>query len=398
MTNAKSVEKLTHNINIFYVSMGMKGMAITMPHAVLTLIFLSKGMTYSQIATIQAFYSMAVVLFEFPSGVLADRYNKKSIFIMSNITMLFCYVMVLFFDSFVMMALAWFLYGISNAFETGTIDAHIIVSIKRTCHGDEVQKKLEKFIGTGSSLTAAASIAGAGLGFALYQLIDIHLYYLMIVFMSMSALLIFFQYKYRDVDREGRDTRMKQLVKDSFKELKNSPSLRWIILCFGALQMYLQVHFQMWQSFFLEVGYNEKLFLGFYLLFQIITIIVYKLPISKIMEHYLFCSAIGGIGAAIFLFLSSHKVLTLVLYCIPVVVILMLGYYLQTIYNLKVKEENISSLTSLSSTITRCFSVVTLLAASMIIDAFSLKVLYLVFPILSIAFVSLICKKLMRHS
>ena len=39
--------------------MGMKGMAITMPHAVLTLIFLSKGMTYSQIATIQAFYSMA---------------------------------------------------------------------------------------------------------------------------------------------------------------------------------------------------------------------------------------------------------------------------------------------------------------------------------------------------
>ena len=149
---------------------------------------------------------------------------------------------------------------------------------------------------------------------------------------------------------------MKQLVKDSFKELKNSPSLRWVILCFGALQMYLQVHFQMWQSFFLEVGYNEKLFLGFYLLFQIITIIVYKLPISKIMEHYLFCSAIGGIGAAIFLFLSSHKVLTLVLYCIPVVVILMLGYYLQTIYNLKVKEENISSLTSLSSTITRALA------------------------------------------
>ena len=94
MTNAKSVEKLTHNINIFYVSMGMKGMAITMPHAVLTLIFLSKGMTYSQIATIQAFYSMAVVLFEFPSGVLADRYNKKSIFIMSNITMLFCYALI----------------------------------------------------------------------------------------------------------------------------------------------------------------------------------------------------------------------------------------------------------------------------------------------------------------
>lgn len=305
MTTAKSVEKLTHNIKIFYVSIGLKGMAVTMPHAILTLIFLSKGITYAQIATIQAFYSIAVVFFEFPSGVLADRYSKKTIFILSNILMVFCYAMVLLFDSFMMMAMAWFLYGISNAFETGTIDAHIIVSIKRTCHGGEVQTKLEKFIGTGSSLTAIFSIAGAGLGFILYQFINSSIYYFMIALMFMSAILVFFQYQYVEMDRENKDVKIKELVKNSLIELKNSSSLRWMILCFGALQMYLQVHFQMWQSYFLEGGFSEKLFFGFYLLFQVITILVYKLPVSKLMEKYLLWPAIGGIGGQSF-FLHHH--------------------------------------------------------------------------------------------
>lgn len=158
MKSVKSVENLTHNIKIFYLSVVLKGMAVTMPHAILTLIFLKKGISYSQIATIQAMYSIATIIFEFPSGVLSDRYSKKTMFVISNVIMLFSYVIVLLCDSFYMLAFAWMIYGISNAFETGTIDSHIIVSIKKTYHIDEVHRKMEKFIGTGSSLSAIASI------------------------------------------------------------------------------------------------------------------------------------------------------------------------------------------------------------------------------------------------
>ncbi len=250
MINAKYVDKLDHNIKVFYLATILKGMAITMPHAVLTLIFLAKGISYAQIASIQAFYSIAMVIFEFPSGVLADKYRKKTIFILSNIIMLCSYAIVLIFDSFYMLAFAWFIYGISNAFETGTIDAHIVISIKRTYDADKVHSKLEKFIGTGNSLASIASIVGAGLGFFLYQYISVNIYYAMLILMFMSGLLVLFQYKYVDYKHNQKNIRLSNLVCNTIKELRNSAELRWIIIAFGMLQMYIQIHFQMWQSFF----------------------------------------------------------------------------------------------------------------------------------------------------
>ena len=132
MKHVTSVEKFTHNIRIFYLSAAAKSAAIAMPHAILTLIFLKKGITYSQIAAIQAVYSSAIILFEFPSGILADKYSKKILYISSNIVMLLCYIIVLNCESFFMMAFAWFLYGTANAFETGTLDSHIIITAKRS--------------------------------------------------------------------------------------------------------------------------------------------------------------------------------------------------------------------------------------------------------------------------
>ena len=82
-----------------------------------------------------------------------------------------------------------------------------------------------------------------------------------------------------------------------------------------------------------------------------------------------------------------------ILYCIPVIVVLMLEYFLEILYSMKVREENISSLTSFTSTIMRCFSVATLLAARVIIRGFSRKRLFLVIPTVSITAAALLLKK-----
>ncbi|WP_250317090.1 hypothetical protein [Streptococcus lutetiensis] len=54
--------------------------AYSMPHSILTVILLAKGLSVSQILLIQSAYSIAIVLFELPSGLLADNHSwKKSL-------------------------------------------------------------------------------------------------------------------------------------------------------------------------------------------------------------------------------------------------------------------------------------------------------------------------------
>lgn len=51
--------------------------AYSMPHSILTVILLAKGLSVSQILLIQSAYSIAIVLFELPSGLLADNNSRK---------------------------------------------------------------------------------------------------------------------------------------------------------------------------------------------------------------------------------------------------------------------------------------------------------------------------------
>lgn len=54
--------------------------AYSMPHSILTVILLAKRLSVSQILLIQSAYSIAIVLFELPSGLLADNHSwKKSL-------------------------------------------------------------------------------------------------------------------------------------------------------------------------------------------------------------------------------------------------------------------------------------------------------------------------------
>ena len=51
--------------------------AYSMPHSILTVILLANQLSVSQILLIQSAYSIAIVLFELPSGLLADNHSRK---------------------------------------------------------------------------------------------------------------------------------------------------------------------------------------------------------------------------------------------------------------------------------------------------------------------------------
>lgn len=374
------------NKNVFLISLFFRQLAITFPHALLTLIFLSKGLIYSQIAVIQAFFSIAVIVFEFPSGVLADKYPKKIIYIISNFALIGTYFFVLKFNSFSAMILAWFIYGISSALETGTIDAEIIIEIKKEGNSS----KLEQFIGKAQRIGSISAIFGSIFGFVLYQFIDVNIYIIMSFFLCISILNVSLFFKSdNSIKNINTKNSLHKIVKNAFIELKTSNNLKFCIILLCFLQIFMQIHFQLWQAFFIDEKYNNKLLIGFYIICQIITFFVYKTNIKNLIPKIIFFIIPLIAVSSIFLYFNNNKIIIVVSYFIPVIMIQLLQFFVSFLFNKEVKETNISSLTSLTSTIMRIFSALTMFSSGLLLHFISVKFLY-IFTSLFITTISVI--------
>ncbi len=176
--------QLKKNIYTYYVSLVLLTIAISLPHAVLTVLLLSKEITLSQIMMIQAGYSFAVFISEYPSGLIADIYSKKIVFIFSNLFLLVMFCLVISMNNFWMLFIAWFMYGISSALETGTLEAEIINQLKLS------KMQIDKFISNSNRLNFIALLIGSSVGSFIYYAIGIKLYWISIILTIMSIICV----------------------------------------------------------------------------------------------------------------------------------------------------------------------------------------------------------------
>lgn len=81
------------NRTVYLASLFFYNFARVLPHAILTVILLNKGLTVSQIAIVQSFYMLAAIMFEFPSCFLTDIWSENHVptFFGSNRNFLFHY-------------------------------------------------------------------------------------------------------------------------------------------------------------------------------------------------------------------------------------------------------------------------------------------------------------------
>ncbi len=183
---------LRKNILAYYGANFLLIIAQSLPHAILTPLLLSKGLSLSEILLVQTFFSFCVLVAEYPSGVLADLMNRKNLFLVSNAFLIASFSFVLFFDSFIFMLLAWGLYGLYSACSSGTIEASLITDIK------ENKKDLSKFLAKNNQIAYLGMIIGSSLGSFLYLKVHAMLYIVGIFLIMLCALTIIIYFKEKE--------------------------------------------------------------------------------------------------------------------------------------------------------------------------------------------------------
>lgn len=388
---------IKRNTLVFLLSNFLVSVAYSLPHSILTVILLAKGLSLSQILIIQSAYSIAIVLFEFPSGLLADNYSRKNLYSLSKLFLIIMFLIVLFSNQFYLIFAAWFCYGIAAALDSGTLDAYIINQLKLAHHGAE----LRKFLALSNSLEIVGLLLGSSLGGILYHFIGINIYVLGTVFLVVSTLISFFFFKETTKSDSLQDSHvmiLKKQITDSFKELRKQPRLSLILIFDFLTQIFFQTHFQLWQSFFLSKGIDSQYFPFFYITFQVITLFSYSINIDGVKKYtgvLKFSPLIVFLPLTFFLgkieiFLTAYFIFVFVFYVIEFI----LNYQ----FNKMVSVENISSLISFKSTVSRIGSVLLLCILSFMVKQMSVSAVmainFMLSLVLLVVFSVIIMKKL----
>ena len=388
---------IKRNTLVFLLSNFLVSVAYSLPHSILTVILLAKGLSLSQILIIQSAYSIAIVLFEFPSGLLADNYSRKNLYSLSKLFLIIMFLIVLFSNQFYLIFAAWFCYGIAAALDSGTLDAYIINQLKLAHR----EAELRKFLALSNRLEIVGLLLGSSLGGILYHFIGINIYVLGTVFLVASTLISFFFFKETTKSESLQDSHvmvLKKQITDSFKELRKQPRLSLILIFDFLTQIFFQTHFQLWQSFFLSKGIDSQYFPFFYITFQVITLFSYSINIDGIKKYagvLKFSPLIVFLPLTFFLgkieiFLTAYFIFVFVFYVIEFI----LNYQ----FNKMVSVENISSLISFKSTVSRIGSVLLLCILSFMVKQMSVSAVMAINFMLSLVLLAVLSVIIMKKA
>ncbi|WP_423831882.1 MFS transporter [Streptococcus equinus] len=388
---------IKRNTLVFLLSNFLVSVAYSLPHSILTVILLAKGLSLSQILIIQSAYSIAIVLFEFPSGLLADNYSRKNLYSLSKLFLIIMFLIVLFSNQFYLIFAAWFCYGIAAALDSGTLDAYIINQLKLAHR----EAELRKFLALSNRLEIVGLLLGSSLGGILYHFIGINIYVLGTVFLVASTLISFFFFEETTKSESLQDSHvmvLKKQITDSFKELRKQPRLSLILIFDFLTQIFFQTHFQLWQSFFLSKGIDSQYFPFFYIAFQVITLFSYSINIDGVKKYagvLKFSPLIVFLPLTFFLgkieiFLTAYFIFVFVFYVIEFI----LNYQ----FNKMVSVENISSLISFKSTVSRIGSVLLLCILSFMVKQMSVSAVMAINFMLSLVLLAVFSVIIMKKA
>lgn len=374
------MQQLQKNIKLFYLANVLTTIATSLPHAVLTVLLFAKGLSLTQIMLVQATYNLVILLSEYPSGLLGDLYSRKKLFLGAKVFFSALFLLVWLGNSFEMMLLAWACYGLAMALESGTIDAELINQLKQQ------QIPVAKFISNTNRLDFIGLLLGGVVGSWLYYSIGIKFYLVSLGLTIVAFLAIKYGYREASTHILAKQSLFEQM-KTGITELKNSKRLRLMTSLTIAGQFFFQAHYQLWQALFLVQGFNKKEFYLYYVVFQLISLGAYSVPLKfetiSSKKWYLVFTFIL-LSSCILLALTT-KLNFLLCYLVLVFIFTFFEYFSNVIFSQTVSQDHISSLTSFRSSCGRLAALVSLLFSSLLLHFLAVKIVVMLNFVLAIS-------------
>lgn len=124
------------------------------------LLFESKDISLTQISLLLAIWSIATLMLEIPSGILADRFSRKKLIVIGGVLKALCYITWIISSGFLLFAVGFVFWGLSCSLHSGTEEALLYDSLKT--EGKEQQFDL--VLGKGRFFAGISTIVSSLVG------------------------------------------------------------------------------------------------------------------------------------------------------------------------------------------------------------------------------------------
>lgn len=219
-----------------------------------TLFLLDAGLNNFEAFAANAFFTLGMVIFEVPTGVIADTWGRRASYLLGTITLalttLAYYVMWQTGAPFALWAAVSALLGLGFTFFSGAVEAWLVDAL----HFAKYDGELESVFGKGQVVGGVAMLAGSVAGGVVAQISDLGVpYILRAAILGVLFVGAFFAMKdWGFTPEKGKrtTTAMKDILSASLKHGLKNPPVRWVMLAapftasvgfyvFYALQPYL---------------------------------------------------------------------------------------------------------------------------------------------------------------
>lgn len=142
------------NVKVLYI---YKFISQCLPiYAFYTILFIERGMSVTDIAVLIAIWSAFTIVFEIPSGILADRWNRRNMLAMAAVLQGLCFIIWFFSHTFLMFAIGFAFWAIGGTFTSGTEEGLIYDNLK----SDGCEESFTKVYGKAQFYANVGTIVG----------------------------------------------------------------------------------------------------------------------------------------------------------------------------------------------------------------------------------------------
>jgi MFS family permease len=232
-----------------------------------TLFLLDAGLTIFEVFVANAAFTLAMAVFEVPTGVVADTRGRRASFLLAAITLAIgtvAYVAVEAIDGgLLLFCLAGVVLGLGYTFYTGAVEAWLVDALKATGH----TKPLDRVFAKSSIVTSVAMIVGTIGGGVLGQA-DLSLPYVVRAGLLLMAFGVGFRMMH-DLGFTPRTMRLKGIVGEMRKVARagltfgvKSRPVRLLLMQSFITFGFFSWAWYAWQPYFLELYGEDAVWLS----------------------------------------------------------------------------------------------------------------------------------------
>ena len=194
--------------------------------SVITFFYLHRGLSYTEILALEGILSIVIILCEVPTGMIADKYGRKTSMILSSMFLISSMIIYVFANSLILFGIAFALSGIGLTFASGSTEALLYDSLKSL----RKKKYTQQAIGNFMSAEVLAGIITPPLASIIAKDLTAFQFIFLIILTLVSyfaALLITITVKEK---RMNKPSQKKTASFNAFKNLFKNKALRTLAL------------------------------------------------------------------------------------------------------------------------------------------------------------------------